>query len=159
MVGAESGSLLGALVAFVVIGVFNGILTARRMGRAWPAARDLRPDERVVVSSAARRGHRIDEARLAPAAIEYVGALHDARVGLRRWRWFVWLAAVATLCLAVSDSLFATPRVAAVSWLMVGFFAVEIGWWPRVQDRLLANAERTGHSAAQALGRQPVDEA
>jgi len=153
LVFAESGMWLGALVAFVVLSIFNGIMTARRMAKAWPAAVDLSPGERVAVSSAARRGHRIDEARLAPAAIEYVGALRTARARARRWQWLVWLAGAATLVLAVIDSLFATPRVAAVSWVVVVFFAVELFWWPRAQNRLLANAEDTRESASQALKR------
>lgn len=59
---------------------------------------------------------------------------------------------------AVIDRFFATPRVAAVSWLIVVLFAVEIFGWPRAQDRLLANAERAGESARQALSRQDVDD-
>jgi hypothetical protein len=159
LVFAESGVWLGALVAFVVLGIFNGIRMARRMAKAWPAAVDLRPDERVAVSFAARRGHRIEDVRLAPAAIEYVGALRNARVQARRWQWLAWLGGAAMLVLAVIDSLFATPRVAAVSWIVVVFFAVELFWWPRVQDRLLANAEDTGESACQALKRRQVGDA
>jgi hypothetical protein len=159
LVFAESGVLVGALVAFVVISIFNGIMMARRMGRAWPAAVDLSPDERVAVSSAARRGHRIDEARLAPAAVEYVGALRTARAQARRWQWMVWLGGAAVLVLAVIDSVYATPRMAAVSWLFVVFFAVEIFWWPRAQDRLLANAERAEESACQAVKPPQVDDA
>jgi hypothetical protein len=159
LVFAESGVMLGALIAFVIISVFNGIMMARRMGKAWPAARDLSPGERVAVSSAARRGHQIAEARLAPAAIEYVGALREARAQAGRWQWLVWLGAAAMLILAVSDSLFATPRVAVTSWLIVGLVAVEIFWLPRLQGRLLANAERTGESAYRTLHQQGVDDA
>jgi hypothetical protein len=159
LVFAESGVLLGALTAFVVISVFNGIMLARRMGKVWPSARDLNPAERVAVSSAARRGHRMEEARLAPAAIEYVAALRDAHAQGRRWRWLMWVGGAAMLLLAVSDTLVATPRTAAVSWLFVGFFAVELFWWPSLQDRLLANAERTGESARRTLPQQHVDDA
>jgi hypothetical protein len=63
------------------------------------------------------------------------------------------------LVLAVIDSLFGTPRVAAVSWAVVVFFAVEIFWWPRAQDRILANAEHTEESASRALKRPQVDDA
>jgi len=148
---AESGIVLGALVVFVVTGPLNGIVMARRMAKLWPAARDLSPGERVEVSSAARRGKHIAEARLAPAAIEYVGALRHALEHARRWQWLVWLLGAAALALAVFDTLSGTPRVAAVSWLYVVFFAVEIAWWPGAQDRLAANAGRTGESARQAL--------
>ncbi len=159
LVFAESGLLPGALVVFVVISVFNGIMMSRRMSKSWPAAGDLSPDERVAVSSAARRGRRIDDARLAPAAIEYVGALRNARAHARHRQWLVWLGGAAVLVLAVIDSLLATPRIAAVSWLIVVFFAVEIFWWPRAQNRLVANAERAGESACRALTRQQVGDA
>ncbi len=139
---AESGIALGAAVVMVVTGTFNGIVVARRMGRAWPAAGELGRDERVAVSSAVRRGRHIKQPRLAPAAAQYVGALRDARARARRWRWLVWLAGAAVVVLAVVDSLFAPPRAVAASWLFVALFAVELLWWPRAQDRLLRNAER-----------------
>jgi hypothetical protein len=152
LVFAESGVLLGALVAFVVISVFNGIVMARRMGKAWPAANGLSPGDRVAVSAATRRGRPIDEARLAPAAIAYVAVLREARDQSRRFQWVIWSCAAAVLALAVFDTYAATPRVAAVSWLFVAFFAFEIFLWPRVQDRLLANADRTEQSARRLTG-------
>ena len=147
LVFAESGIMLGALVAFVVLSAFNGIMMARRMGNAWPAANELSPAQRVAVSAAVRRGREIDDARLAPAAIGYIGALRGARDRSRRLRWVMWLGAAAVLALAVWDTYTGTPRLAAVSWLFVVFFAVEIVWWPRIQDRLIANAERAERSA------------
>lgn len=146
LVFAESGVMLGALVVFVVISIFTGVSVARRMGRAWPAGTDLRPDERVAVSSAVRRGQPIADARLAPAAVEYARALRVAGQQTRRGQWLVSVGAAAVLVLAVIDSFVATPRVAAVSWLIVVIFAAEILWWPRVRDRLLVNAERAGDS-------------
>jgi hypothetical protein len=68
------------------------------------------------------------------------------------------VGAAAALVLAVLDSISGPSRIAAVSWLFVVFFAVEIFWWPRAQDRLLVNAERTGESARRALGQQQTDE-
>jgi hypothetical protein len=159
LVFAESGLMLGAVVTFVVISVFYGILMARRMSQFWPAAKDLSGGDRVAVARAARRGRDIDDARLAPAAIEYGGGLRAARAQARRWQWVVWLGAAAALVLAVLDSISGPSRIAAVSWLFVVFFAVEIFWWPWAQDRLLVNAERTGESARRALGQQQTDEA
>lgn len=156
---AESGVPLSAPVVFVVISLFNGVMMARRMGKAWPAATDLSADERVAVSSAARRGHAVAEVRLAPAAIEYAGALRDAAALSRRYQRIVLIGAVAALVLAVLDSFVATSRVAAVSWVIVALFAVEIWWWPRARDRVLANAERTRDSARRALGQGHVGDA
>jgi len=129
------------------------------MAKAWPAAVDLSPGDRVAVSSAARRGHRSEEARLAPATLQYVDALHNARAQARRWQRLMLLGGAAVLVLAVIDSFFATPRAVAVSWLLVVLCAVEIVWWPRAQDRLLSKADRTAESARDALGRQHVDDA
>ena len=81
------------------------------------------------------------------------------RAQARRWQWVVWLGAAAALVLAVLDSISGPSRIAAVSWLFVVFFAVEIFWWPRAQDRLLVNAERTGESARRTLGQQQTDDA
>jgi hypothetical protein len=156
---AESGLMLGAVVTFVVISIFYGIVVARRMSQFWPAAKDLSGADRVAVARAARRGRGIVDARLAPAAIEYSGGLRAAREQGRRWQWMVWLGAVVALVLAVLDSISGTSRIAAVSWLFVVFFAVEIFWWPRARDRLLVNAERTGESARRALDRQQTDHA
>ncbi len=143
LVLAESGLVLGGVVAFVVTSVFYGALMARRMGRFWPAAKDLSGAERVAVVRAARQGRRLDDARLASAAVEYALGLRDAREQARAGRWLVWLAAAAMVVLAVLDSVSASPRSTFVSWLFVVFFAVEIFWWPRVRDRLVVNAERT----------------
>jgi hypothetical protein len=159
LVFAESGVMLGAVVAFVVISTFNGVVMARRMDRFWPAARDLSAGDRVAAVRAARRGQDIDQARLASAAIQYAGGLRKAYEQARRWRWFIWLAAAAMLVLAVLDSISGPPRTAVVSWLFVVFFAVEIFWWPLAQDRLLANAERTAESARRALSEQHTDDA
>jgi hypothetical protein len=159
LVFGESGQMLGAVVAFVVISAFYGIAMARRMSQFWPAATDLSGGDRVALARAARRGQDVDDARLATAAIEYGGGLRAAREQGCRWQWVVWLGAAAALVLAVFDTISGPSRIAAVSWLFVVFFVVEIFWWPRVQDRLLVNAERTGESARRALGQQQSDHA
>ncbi len=148
---ADSGIWLGAVVAFVVLSVLNGVLIARRMRKFWPAGADIDGSERVAVARAARTGRVIDDARLAPAAIGYADGLRDARADARRLHWLVWLFAVAVLVLAVVDTISGPLRVAIVSWLFVGFFVVELFWWPTRQDQLVANAERTAESARRAL--------
>ena len=140
LVLAESGLVLGGVVAFVVTSVFYGAVMARRMGRFWPAAKDLSGAERVAVVRAARQGRRLDDARLASAAVEY--ALVCAMPASKLVPGGGWCAAAAAVVvLAVIDSVSASPRSAFVSWLFVVFFAVEIFWWPRVRDRLVVNAE------------------
>jgi hypothetical protein len=153
------GVVYRAVCVGVPVGIFNGIVMARRMDRFWPAARELSAGDRVAAVRAARRGQDIDQARLASAAIQYAGGLRKACEQARRWRCFVWLAAATMLVLAVLDSISGPPRTAVVSWLFVVFFAVEIFWWPLAQDRLLANAERTGELARRALSEQRTDDA
>lgn len=139
---ADSGLLLGALVAFVVLAPFYGILMARRMARFWPGAKDLNGADRVAVARAARRGEDIGETRLAHAVFDYSAGLREACRHARRYWWVVLLFGVVAVIFAVIDTIFGPVRVAVLSWLVVVFFAVELLWWPRRQARLLANAER-----------------
>jgi membrane protein implicated in regulation of membrane protease activity len=143
LVFAESGVMLGAVITFAVTSVFYGVLMARRMSRLWPAAKDLSGAQRATVVGAARRGGRLDDARLTVAAIGYASGLREAREQARRGQWLLWLGAAAVVVFAVLDSVSGPPRTAAVSWLFVVFFAFEIFWWPRLRDRLVVNAERT----------------
>jgi hypothetical protein len=97
---------LGALVAFVVLGIFNGIMMARRMAKAWPAAVDLSPRRVAMAQPAEVVGSKMRGSRPLPSSMS---ALRAARVQARRWQWLVWLGGAAMLVLAVIDSLFATP--------------------------------------------------
>jgi Flp pilus assembly protein TadB len=151
LVFGESGSVLGALVAFVVLSVFYGAVMARRMSRFWPVARDLSADDRVAVVRRTRRGSFRGDARLAQAVIAYTGGLREAHAQARKYRWVVWLCAAAVLVLAVVDSVVGPFRVALVSWLFVGFFVIELSWWPRRQDQLLANAQLAERSARRVV--------
>jgi hypothetical protein len=153
LVFAESASVLGTLVAFVVLSVFYGILTSRRMSRLWPSAGELSGADRVAAVRISRGGKDIGEPRLAAAVIDYTAGLREAHSQARSHRWVVWLGAAAVLVLAVIDSALGPLRLAAVSWLFVAFFVVELLWWPRRADRLLAHAERAERSACEALAR------
>jgi hypothetical protein len=151
LVFAESASVLGALVAFVVLSVFYGILASRRMSRLWPSAGDLSGGDRVAAVRISRAGKEVGEPRLAAAVIDYTNGLREARSQARSRRWVVWLGAAAVLVLAVIDSTLGPVRLAVVSWLFVAFFVIELFWWPRRVDRLLARAERAERSAHRAL--------
>ena len=152
---ADSGLLPGVIV-FVVIGTMNGILTARRMAKYWPGAKELSGSDRVAVVRAARRGEPIADARLAPAVIGYSTGLRAARERTLPYRWLVWLLVAGSLVVAVMDSVTGPARSAVVSWLFVGFFAVELFWWPGRQSKLLANAQRAEESARQLSAAEDV---
>jgi len=151
---ADSGLVPGAVV-FVVVGTMNGILTARRMAKYWPGARELSGSDRVAVVRASRRGEPITDARLAPAVIGYSAGLRAAHEKALPYRWLVWLLIAGSLVIAVIDSVTGPVNSAVVSWLFVGFFAIELFWWPRRQNELLTNAQR-----AEAIAHQltPVED-
>ncbi|KUM95990.1 hypothetical protein AQI88_14125 [Streptomyces cellostaticus] len=148
---AESGSWVGAVAALLVLGPFYGIRAARRMGRAWPGARDLAPADRTAVVRATRRGEDIGDARLAPAVIDYCDGLRKAREQDRLFPLVVLLLTGLAVALAVIDTLSGSTRQAWVSWLFVLFFLVELTWWPRKQAQLMSHAERAERSARRAL--------
>jgi hypothetical protein len=158
LVFADSGSVLGALIAVLVLSPFNGTMMARRMARFWPGAKDLNAAERVAVVRATRRGADIGEVRLAPAVVDYSAGLREAHEQGRPYRWVVPLMAALALILALIDSLFGSIRVVLVSWVVVAFFGVELLWWPRKQARLFSNAERAEKLARQALGQDAADD-
>ncbi|MEU9010779.1 hypothetical protein AB0D12_13545 [Streptomyces sp. NPDC048479] len=155
---AESGSWLGAAVAALFLIPVCGIRTARRMSRAWPGANDLDSADRVAVVRATRRGEDIGDARLAPAVIDYSGALRAARERDRLLPWVILLFAGLAVALALSDTLTGSTREAMVSWLWVAIFLAELIWWPREQAHIMSNAEQAERSARHVLRQSPLDE-
>lgn len=148
---AESGSWLGAVLAALFLIPFCGIRMARRMSRAWPGANDLDSADRVAVVRATRRGEDTGDARLAPAVIDYSGALRTARERERLLQWVVLLFAGVAVALALGDTLTGSTRDALVSWLWVAIFLVELIWWPREQAHIMSNAEQAERSARHVL--------
>ena len=102
----DSGFLLAGVIVLVVVGVFYGVWMARRMARYWPGAKELTGDERVTVAQAARRGERIDDARLAQPVIDYSRGLHAAAERAGPWRWLLVFVLVVAVGTAVWDAVF-----------------------------------------------------
>jgi hypothetical protein len=144
---ADSGLWVSGLAVLVILTPVYGIMMARRMGRFWPAAKQLKGADRVAVARAARRGETIGAARLAPAVIDYSDGLHAAYEQARPYRWVLWLLVAATLLAAGVDTYTGPIRTTVVSWLFVVFFAIELWWWPKEQARLVANAQRAANFA------------
>lgn len=147
----DSGFLLAGVLVLVIIGVFYGIWMPRRMARYWPRARQLNSNDRVAVVRAARRGERIDDPRLAQSVIDYSEGLHAAAEQARPLRWvlvFVLCVAVAT---AVWDTVFGSWGNAVASCIYLVMLLIELFWWPKRQERLLANADRAKEMASQQL--------
>jgi Flp pilus assembly protein TadB len=146
---ADSGSVLGFVLAAIVCGFVYGVGMTWRMGRSWPRAHELDAADRVAVIRAVRHGEKISEDRLAPDVVEYCERLREAQEKRHPYRWLIPAGAVLALIIAVFDTLAGSVLSALVSWLILAFFLVELLWWPKRQARFLANVER-----AEALARR-----
>jgi hypothetical protein len=147
----DSGFLLSGVIVFVILSVAWGIVTARRMGRHWPGARDLTGEQRVVVVRAARRGERISDPRLAQAVIDYRDGLHRAAERGRLFRWLIWLVLTVAAASAVWDTVAGSVRNGVASCLYLALLLIEVFWWPKRQEQLLANADRAAEMAGECL--------
>lgn len=145
-----SGSATSALAALVAVTLFHAALTARRMSKYWPGAKDLSGADRVAVVRAARSGRDIGDPRLAPGVVGYSRALHAAAGRFRLWWWMIVLFGVVALGVAIADTIYSPVGEAVASWLYFAFFPIEAWWWPRRHAGLLANAERAERAAQQA---------
>ncbi|MER6128271.1 hypothetical protein ABT173_38015 [Streptomyces sp. NPDC001795] len=151
LVLVESGSWAAAAVVLLVLTPFYGIRTARRMSRAWPGAKDLTPADRAAVVRATRRGEGIDDARLAPAVIDYSTGLRRAAERDRLIPWVILLVTVLAVALALYDTFRGSTGEAWASWLLVALCLAELTWWPRKQARIMAGAQRAERPARHAL--------
>jgi hypothetical protein len=143
----DSGFLLGGVITLAITGVFYGIWMHRRMARYWPGAKDLTGEERVTVARTARRGGRIDDARLAPAVIDYSSGMRAAAEQARPFRWLVPLVLVVAVGTAVWDAVFGSWGNAVASGIYLALLLLELFWWPKRRAQLLANADRAADMA------------
>jgi O-antigen/teichoic acid export membrane protein len=150
----DSGFLLSGVVVLVVVGAFYGIWMARRMARYWPGAKRLSGDERVTVVRAARRGERIDNARLAQAVVDYSSGMHAAAERARPFRWLLPLVLVVSLGTAVWDAVYGSWGNAAASAIYLALLLIELFWWPKRRDELLANGDRAADIAQHLSARE-----
>jgi hypothetical protein len=147
----DSGILLSGVLVFLLLGAGWGIVMGRRMGRHWPGAKDLSGEQRVAVVRAARRGERIADPRLAQAVIDYRDGLHVAAEKARPYRWLIWLVLAVAGAMAIWDTVAGSVRDGVASCLYVGLLLIEVFWWPKRQEQLLANADRAAEIAGECL--------
>jgi hypothetical protein len=145
----DSGFLLSGVIVLVIVGVFYGIWMPRRMARYWPGAKQLTGDERVTVVRTARRGERIGDARLAQAVIDYSQGIHAAAEKARPFRWVVPLVLIVGVGTAVWDAVFGSWGNAVASFIYLVLLLIELFWWPKRRDELLANAARAAEMTGQ----------
>ena len=150
----DSGILLAGVMVLVIVGLFYGIWMPRRMARYWPGAKQLDGDDRVTVARTARRGERIGDARLAQAVVDYSQGMHAADEKARPFRWVLPLVLVVGVGTAVWDTVFGSWGNAVASGIYLVLLLLELFWWPKRRDRLLADADRAAEIAQQFLTRQ-----
>lgn len=136
----DSGLPLVAAIVGVVTGSVLGVLTARRMDRYWPGARDLTPAQRVTVVRAARRGYPVAGETLARGVLQYSAGLRTAADQARTYRWVIWLVLAVALGTAAFDAATGSVRDAAASCVYLGLLAIELFWWPARRRELLLNS-------------------
>ena len=146
----DSGFLLAGVIVLGIVGIFYGIWMPRRMARYWPGSKELTGDERVAVVRAARRGERIDDARLAQPVIDYARGVHAAERA-RPWRWLLVFVLVVAVGTAVWDAVFGSWGNGVASGIYLVALLIELFWWPKRQAQLLANADRAAEMARQTL--------
>ena len=145
----DSGFLLSGVIVTVIIGVFYGVWMPRRMARYWPGAKQLTGDERVTVVRAARIGERIGDARLAQAVIDYCRGMHAAAEKARPFRWLLIFILVVAVGTAVWDAVYGSWGNAVASGIYLVLLFIELFWWPKRMERLLANADLAAEMAGQ----------
>jgi len=150
----DSGILLAGVMVLVIVGLFYGIWMPRRMARYWPGAKQLDGDDRVTVARTARRGERIGDARLAQAVVDYSHGMHAADEKARPFRWVLPLVLVVGVGTAVWDAVFGSWGNAVASGIYLVLLLLELFWWPKRRDRLLADADRAAEIAQHFLTRQ-----
>jgi hypothetical protein len=146
----DSGFLLAGIIVLVIVGVPYGIWMARRMARYWPGAKQLSGDERVTVVRTARSGERIGNARLAQAVVDYSSGMHAGAEKARPFRWLLILILVVAVGTAAWDAVFGSWGNAAASAIYLVMLLIELFWWPKRHQELLANAERAAEMARQS---------
>ena len=158
-IGVGVGGSLGALAwldsgmwpvgigVFVLVSIIYGVWMSRRMSVYWPGAAQLTGADRVVVARTARRGERVSDPRLAQAVIDYSRGMHAAAERARPFRWLVWFVLVVAVGTALWDTVFGSVGNAVASCVYLVALALELFWWPKRQEQLLANADHAAEMA------------
>jgi hypothetical protein len=149
---ASGGSVGGAIAGGLFFGVIIGPLTALRMWRHWPGARDLNRSGRLTVVRLVRRGGSVDDPKLAPGVLDYAAYVRRTQDREKRFSWVLWIFAGLTLALALDRTLNGSDRKAAVLWVLVVFWAAILAWYPRKRGRVLSHASEAEAAARRLLG-------
>ena len=138
----DSGFLYIGVIVFAVLFAFYGGWMGRRMTQHWPSAAQLTGVEREQVAAAARGGLRVDDPRLVQALTDYRDGLHAADDNSKSLRWVIWFVLIVAVATAVWDGIFGTWGNLIVSAIYLVMLLLEMFWWPKRREQLLANADR-----------------
>ncbi|MFG1933658.1 hypothetical protein ACGFK1_23880 [Mycobacterium sp. NPDC048908] len=155
----DSGMLLAAIIGFVVIGLIYAIWLPRRMARYWPGAEQLSGEDRVTVVRTARGGERTVDALLAQPVIDYSVGMRKAAEQARAFRWVLPLVLVVAVALTAWDAVNGSWGNAIASFIYLVALSVEMFWWPKRRDELLANGGRAAEAARVILAEQGTNPA
>lgn len=138
----DAGLLFVGAIVFTVMAVATGWWMARRMDRYWPGAKELPPDQRVAVVTAARRGERIADPGLGTAVVDYDRAVHLATENGKPVRLLVIFLLVVALATTLWDAMYGSWGNAIASVIYLVLILLEVFWWPERRATLLANTDR-----------------
>lgn len=147
----DSGFWLTGAVVLVILLLFYGGWMARRMTRSWPSARHLSGAERETVAAAARGGRGVDDPRLASALAEYRDGMRESAEQGRLLRWVIPVVLVAAVGSAAWDAFFGSWGNLIVSAVYLALLLLEVMWWPKRRNLLLANADRSVEMSRNAI--------
>ncbi|AGB23213.1 hypothetical protein Mycsm_02888 [Mycobacterium sp. JS623] len=151
MAWIDSGLLLAGILTVFMTGLIYGSWMPRRMRRYWPGAEQLSGEDRVTVAGTARRGEHVGDSRLAQPVVDYSAGMHAAAEQAKPYRWVLPLILVVSVATVLWDSIFGTWGNAIVSVIYLVALLIELLWWPKKRDELLANGDRAAEMARQTM--------
>lgn len=152
----DSGVLPIGLLCFLIILLVFGIWIPRRMARLWPTGKNLSGEDRVAVVCITRSGRRVVEPRLAQAVIDYGEGMHAEAAGHRWFRWLVPFVLVVGFGQAIVDAIFGSWGSGVASAIYLVALLLELFWWPKRRDMLVANGDRAVESARLQLPKESI---
>ncbi|MCE5287862.1 MAG: hypothetical protein LLG14_01300 [Nocardiaceae bacterium] len=152
----DSGVPRIGFLCFLIIFLVFGIWMPRRMARLWPTGTKLSGEDRVAVVRITRGGRRVVEPRLAQAVIDYSAGMHAEVAGHRWFRWLVPFVLVVGFGQAIVDAIFGSWGSGVASAIYLVALLLELFWWPKRRDVLVANGDRAAEFARLHIERESI---
>jgi hypothetical protein len=150
----EGRRIFAQLIGAIAGGLLVGIWTATDARRRWPAGRDLDAKERTAVVGLVAQGEGPQDARLAPAVIEFAEMELKATERSDREHWLAIPASVVSAGWACFEAARGHVGAAVFLWALTVFVAVGMARRSTVNARRRLNAERSEAAARAVLASQ-----